>query len=284
MIHISPRLSSRSAAAPDVPLRLPPGFCGPHCPWGSPVSWAACSSHQRGLRPDWLSTPTARGVFALAFGLAVRRLRAWRSLRRSPRPSHLGLREVEASAAPDAFCRVIRAGSTVAGLIVAVAVVPLAAPVPGSTAGSSPRPHRLFIALSLAGALVLTATPAVAFVSARLSAGALLRADVVALAVDVALAVALVPRIGLWGPSSPTSQGRCSALPCSGAPRSVCSGCPSASLCRDSAPLLVGAGHRVSRRPSPRRGWAATPGCVPLPRDSRACSSTSAGCDSSTSA
>ncbi len=231
----------RAVLSPRLFRSMPPGFWRFALPVGlAGVVGGLVISRSEVFVLNWLSTPTALGVFALAFGLASHVFAPAQAFVGPLVPAISGLREVEASAVPDAFRRVIRAGSTVAGLIVAVAVVPLAVLVPVLYGGEFASAAPLFIALSLAGALVLTATPVVAFVSARLSGGALLRAYVVALAVDVALAVALVPRIGVWGAVIANVAGTLLSLALLGRTEIRLLGLPLRLLMRDSAPLWWG--------------------------------------------
>ncbi len=100
---------------------------------------------------------------------------------------------------PAAFRRVLRAGATLVGLIDAAVVVPLAVLVPVLYGDEFAEAAPVFVVLALALGISVAAGPVTAFVSARLSAGELLRASVIALVADVALAVALIPVLGVWG-------------------------------------------------------------------------------------
>jgi O-antigen/teichoic acid export membrane protein len=114
-------------------------------------------------------------------------------------PAIAGLREVDAASVPAAFRRVLRAGAFAVGLIDAAVIVPLAILVPVLYGHEFTQAAPVFVVLALAAGLAIVAGPVTAFVSARLSAGELLRANLIALAVDVVLALALIPLLGVWG-------------------------------------------------------------------------------------
>ena len=148
---------------------------------------------------NWLATPAALGVFALAFGLANHVFAPAQAFIGPLVPAIAGLHEVDAGAVPAAFRRVLRAGSYAVGLIEAAAVVPLAILVPVLYGAEFAQAAPVFVVLALAGGVSVIAGPVTAFVSARLSAAELLRANTYALVVDVVLAVSLIPLLGVWG-------------------------------------------------------------------------------------
>ena len=91
------------------------------------------------------------------------------------------------------------ASSTVVGLITATVLPALTLLIPTLYGEEFASASPLFLALGLAGALLVVATPVSVFVHARLQGRALLTASAVALVVDVGLAFALIPTLGAWG-------------------------------------------------------------------------------------
>ena len=161
---------------------------------------------------NWLATPAALGVFALAFGLANHVFAPAQAFIGPLVPAIAGLHEVDAASVPAAFRRVLRAGAFAVGLIDAAAIVPLAILVPVLYGRDFAQAAPVFVVLALAAGLTIVAGPVTAFVSARLSAGELLRANSVALVVDVVLAVALIPFLGVWGAVIANASGALTSL------------------------------------------------------------------------
>ncbi len=161
---------------------------------------------------NWLATPAALGVFALAFGLANHVFAPAQAFIGPLVPAIAGLREVDIASVPAAFRRVLRAGAFAVGLIDAAAIVPLAILVPVLYGHEFTQAAPVFVVLALAGGLSVVAGPVTAFVSARLSAGELLRANSIALVVDVVLAVALIPLLGVWGAVIANASGALTSL------------------------------------------------------------------------
>jgi O-antigen/teichoic acid export membrane protein len=93
----------------------------------------------------------------------------------------------------------MRVGSTVVGLLSAGVIAPLAALVPSLYGPEFTQAAPVVVALSISAGLVTCFNPVYAFVTSRLSGGAILKANVVALALDLGLAFALIPSIGVWG-------------------------------------------------------------------------------------
>jgi O-antigen/teichoic acid export membrane protein len=184
---------------PALPRGMPVGFWRYAVPVGlASVIGGLVMSRSEIFFMNWLAAPAAVGVFALAFGLAGHVFAPAQAFVGPLVPAISGLLEVDAQAVRPAFRRVLRAGATVVGLVEAVAVVPLAVLVPvlyGPEFAAGP----VVVALGVSAGFVTVASPVAAFVSARLSAGEMLKATSVALVVDVALALSLIPTLGVWG-------------------------------------------------------------------------------------
>ena len=190
----------RAVLRPALPRGMPPGFWRYALPVGlAAVIGGLVTSRSEIFFMNWLAAPAAVGVFALAFGLASHVFAPAQAFIGPLVPAISGLLEVDAAAARPAFRRVLRAGATVVGLVEAVAVVPLAVLVPVLYGPEFAAAGPVVVALGVAAGFVTVGGPVTAFVSARLSAGELLRATSVALVVDVVLALTLIPPLGVWG-------------------------------------------------------------------------------------
>ena len=190
----------RAVLRPVLPTGMPVGFWRYAVPVGvASVIGGLVMSRSEIFFMNWLAAPAAVGVFALAFGLAGHVFAPAQAFVGPLVPAISGLMEVDAPAVRPAFRRVLRAGATVVGLVEAVAVVPLAVLVPVLYGPEFAEAGPVVVALGVAAGFVTVASPVVAFVSARLSAGEMLKATSVALVVDVVLALALIPPLGVWG-------------------------------------------------------------------------------------
>lgn len=190
----------RAVLRPALPMGMPTGFWRYALPVGvAGVIAGLVMSRSEIFLMNWLATPAAVGVFALAYGLAGHVFAPAQAFVGPIVPAISGLLEVDAPALRPAFRRVMRAGATVVGVVEAVAVVPLAVLVPVLYGQEFAEAGPVVVALGVAAGFATVGGPVVAFVSARLSAGEMLKASSVALVVDVALAVALIPPLGIWG-------------------------------------------------------------------------------------
>ena len=143
--------------------------------------------------------PAAVGIFALAFGLSSHVFAPAQAFLGPLIPAISGLREVDSGAVPAAFRKVMRVGSTVVGLLSAGVIAPLAALVPSLYGAEFSQAAPVVVALGISAGLVTCFNPVYAFVTSRLSGGSILKANIVALVLDLALAFALIPFIGVWG-------------------------------------------------------------------------------------
>jgi O-antigen/teichoic acid export membrane protein len=190
----------RAVLRPRLPRGLPSGF------WRFAIPVAAAGvvgglvmSRSEVFFMTWLATPAAVGAYALAYGLAAHLFAPAQAFLGPLIPAISGLRTVDSEAVSPAFRRTLRASSTVVGVLVAAAVVPLALLLTTLYGVDYAEAAPVLVALGISAGMVIVVSPVTAFVSARLSAGLLLKANLVALAVDTALAVSLIPLIGIWG-------------------------------------------------------------------------------------
>lgn len=114
-------------------------------------------------------------------------------------PAISGLREISPDHVAEALHRTLRVSSTTAALLVTSAIPALALLLPTLYGDDFSGAAGAVIALGVVGGLAISTGPVTAFVLARLSGRHLLMANVGALVVDIVLAVALIPSMGLWG-------------------------------------------------------------------------------------
>jgi O-antigen/teichoic acid export membrane protein len=190
----------RAVLRPRLPSGLPAGFW----PFALPAGAAALVSNLVVSRTEvvaltWLSDATSVGVFALAFGLAGHLFAPAQAVVGPLVPAISGLREVDVAAVAAAFGRTVRATSTVVALLTGVGLPVVTLLVPAFYGASFEGVPPILLALGVANGFLIVGGPVAAFVMARLSGSRVLLASLVALAVDVALAVGLIPFWGAWG-------------------------------------------------------------------------------------
>lgn len=199
LVVISPAYR-RTVLHPTLPRGFPEGFWRFAVPTGlAGLIGTLALSRTEVFFLTWLSTPEAVGLFALAFGLAGHVFAPADALVGPLMPALSGLHEVDRPALLPAFQRVLRASSTVIGLVCGAALPALALLVPALYGAEYADAAPVLLALGMAGAVLTAGGPVSAFTLARLSARRMLVANTLALVVDVALALALIPLVGLWG-------------------------------------------------------------------------------------
>ena len=110
-----------------------------------------------------------------------------------------GLHVNDREALLPAFERVVRASSTVISVVCGVALPAFAVLVPTFYGQDFSAAAPLLVVLGIAGAALAAGGPVLAFTMGRLSSGRMLAANATALAIDVGLAMALIPVLGVWG-------------------------------------------------------------------------------------
>jgi O-antigen/teichoic acid export membrane protein len=185
---------------PRLPRGLPTGFWR----FAIPAGAAALVSNLVVSRTEvvaltWLSDPASVGVFALAFGLAGHLFAPAQAIIGPLVPAISGLREVDVESVAAAFGRTVRGTSTVVALLTGVGLPVVTLLVPAFYGESFVGVPPILIALGVANGFLIVGGPVAAFVMARLSGTRVLLASLVALAVDVGLAVGLIPVWGVWG-------------------------------------------------------------------------------------
>lgn len=199
LIPIAPAYRA-AVLRPRLPRGFPPGFWRFAIPTGiAGLVALLVVSRTEVFFLAWLATAPAVGIFALAFGLASHLFAPAQALVGPLIPAVSGLREVDAPSVRDAFTRTLRASATAVAVISAVALPPLAVLVPLLQGEAYREASPLLVALGVSGGLLVLAGPVSAFTLARLSARGMLMANLLALGVDVVLALALIPGLGAWG-------------------------------------------------------------------------------------
>jgi O-antigen/teichoic acid export membrane protein len=190
----------KAVLRPRFPPRFPVGFWRFALPTGlAGIVEGLVVSRTEVFLLTWLSTPVAVGTFALGFGLAGHTFSPAQSLLGPLVPAISGLREVDSQALGRAFKRTLRAGASIVAVLVATALPVLALLVPTLYGAGYEGVPTVAIVLGISGGFLVVASPVQAFVQARLAGARVLKANLTALAVDLALAIALIPVLGVWG-------------------------------------------------------------------------------------
>lgn len=199
----------RAMLRPRLTLRAPHGFfvyAVSACASGLVATLVWGRSELFVLRAHGLVA--AAGVFVIITGLAGQITVPMDSLMGPLTPTAAGLVASEPSLARDAMRRALRVSALLGALTASVAVPAtflLLVPLYGKSFGTG---RSALLALVLVSCLQSVAGPLTSFAFAMRSAPTVLRNNVVCLLVDAALAIGLVPLIGLWGAvlASVTSQ------------------------------------------------------------------------------
>lgn len=240
LLRISPAYRV-AVLRPALPRGLPSGFWAFAVPMGlAGVVSGLVSSRSEVFVMNWLAEPAELGIYALAFGLAVHAFAPAQALVGPLIPAISGLREVDEAAVKPAFRRVTRAGSTVVALILSVGLAPLALLVPLLYGPEFEAASPVVLVLGISAGLATVGGPLFAFVSARLSGKAILVANVIALVVDIGLAVLLIPPLGAWGAVIANVSGAMTTLSILAWRELRGLGLPARTALRDAAPALVG--------------------------------------------
>lgn len=199
LVAISPA-HRRAVLRPRLPTGFPPGFWRFAIPTGvaSLISELALSRTEV-LYLTWLATPEAVGLYALAFGLAGHVFAPAHALTGPLLPAVSGLREVDPERVGDAFARALRATSTIVAVLTAAALPALTVLVPLLYGDEFSIAAPAVLVLGIVGGFTVLTGPVSTFVLARLSARTMLKASAAALTVNVAVALGLIPVLGMWG-------------------------------------------------------------------------------------
>jgi O-antigen/teichoic acid export membrane protein len=154
----------------------------------------------------------ALGFFALAFGLGVMITAPADAMLHALLPAVSGIIAVWPERALQTFERSTRVSALVCGGIAAVVVPSLVVAVPLIYGQNFARAAWLFAPLALVSTFQSVNNPVLAFVNGRQRGGLILKANAAALAVDLVVAVALIPEFGAWGAVAANISGQTVAL------------------------------------------------------------------------
>jgi O-antigen/teichoic acid export membrane protein len=143
--------------------------------------------------------PVALGLFALAFGLSQQMTAPADALLHPLLPAMSGILASFPERAQAAFERSTRVSALVCGAIAAAVLPLLVIAVPLIYGEAFRSAAWLLVPLALMSMFQSANNPVLAFVNARQRAGLRLKVMLVALVVDVAVALATIPVLGAWG-------------------------------------------------------------------------------------
>jgi O-antigen/teichoic acid export membrane protein len=141
----------------------------------------------------------AVGIFALAFGLSLQLTAPADALLLPMLPAVAGIVSEWPERAREAFGRSTRVSAVVCGAILATVTPLLVSLIPVIYGRAFEAAAWMVVPLAMMALLRSVTNPVTAFTLARQKAGVRLRANVAALVVDLLLAVALIPLLGVWG-------------------------------------------------------------------------------------
>jgi O-antigen/teichoic acid export membrane protein len=147
------------------------------------------------------------GQFALAFGVAGMITAPVNALIGPLVPAAIGLLQTAPERAHEAYLRALSVSAMFSGIVLGVLVPAVALLLPFVYGGPYAESAGLLLALAACSCIVSVTNPALAFLNAFGVAGALVRRSVAALALNVALALALIPVLGLWGAAIANAAG-----------------------------------------------------------------------------
>lgn len=203
----------RPALTPRLPRGLPRGF------WSfalaaivTSIGYLLVFSRSEVVILDWLGEQRDLAVFALAYGLAQRLTTPVDTLLGALVPALTALDAAEPGRLRAGFERALRFSTAGVAFLAGAALVGTALVAPLLFGPEYRGVGLAFAAIAVGSLLQSAAQPYTALAHALGRPGIALRALGVALVVDVAMAVALVPSLGLWGAVAANIVGGLTAL------------------------------------------------------------------------
>lgn len=185
---------------PRWPSGMPPGFWRYAVPMGlSGVVASLALSRSEVVLLEHLSTAEQVGLYAMAFGLASHLFAPAQALLNPLTPAISALREVEVTAIKEAFRRVVRMSSAIAGLVIGIGGPVIALLVPALYGEAFSSASGLVLGLIVVSGFLIVTYPMQTFVTARLRSGSNLAVNSLSLAATVGVTLLLIPWIGAWG-------------------------------------------------------------------------------------
>ncbi len=194
------RARRRIIFLPLFPRRMPPGF------WRFAIQTTVTaviaelsSSRDEIFVLALFGLRNAVGYFALAYGLASQLTAPVDAVLSPLTPAAIGIVATAPDRAGVAFLRSMRFTAAASGVLTAVALPMLTVLIAFIYGNRFEATTRLIIPLGIASCLSSLLNPVGTFVNARRRSDLILKANILALGVDLVLAFSLIPIIGVWG-------------------------------------------------------------------------------------
>lgn len=188
------------ALRPRLPLNMPAGFWkfGLFTAASGVLSLLALSRSEIFVL-QLLGTSSSVGLFAIAYGLAAHITAPVDALLGPMVPAAAGLMATAPHRAQEALLRATRFAALMCGGVTAVVIPVLVIAIPKLYGSSFAGAALLVVPLGVSSCFVSVLNPVGVMLRARRLAGAMFKATVMSLVVDVAIALSMVPLIGVWG-------------------------------------------------------------------------------------
>lgn len=155
----------------------------------------------------WLTSPEAVGLFALAYGVSAQITAPVDAVVGPLVPAVAGLLSSHPSSAKTALLRAVRFAALLAGGVTAVALPFFYTAMPLIYGANFVTAAPLFLVLGVVSCFQSICNPVVVFTQGRRRTDVILACSALALAVNVAVALALIPPYGVWGATVANSAG-----------------------------------------------------------------------------
>jgi O-antigen/teichoic acid export membrane protein len=194
------RARRRVVFLPMLPRQMPPGFWR----FATQTTMTAVVGELSSSRDEifvlaLFGLRNAVGYFALAYGLASQLTAPVDSVLSPLSSAAIGIIATAPKRAATAFLRSMRFTAAASGVLTAMALPLLTMLIPVVYGHRYQATTNLIIPLGIASCLASLLNPVGIFVNARRRSELILKANVMALAVDAVLAFSLIPVIGVWG-------------------------------------------------------------------------------------
>ena len=194
------RMRRRESFRLSLPIGMPSGFwrfCS--YSWLAGLVGTLVFSRSEVVLLSWLTTPEAVGLFALAYGLSTQITAPVDAVTGPLIPAVTSLLSSHAGSVAAALMRSVRFAALLAGAVTA-AVLPLFfAAIPLIYGADFAPAAPLFLVLGAASCFQSICNPVVVFTRARRRTDVVFGISTFALVVNVGIALALIPVLGLWG-------------------------------------------------------------------------------------
>lgn len=194
------RARRRVSMRMSLPKDMPDGFWR-FCTYASLAGLVGTLVFSRSevLLLAWLTTPEAVGLFALAYGVSAQITAPVDAVVGPLVPAVAGLLSSHSASAKPALLRAVRLAALLAGGVTAVALPLFFFAIPLIYGNEFTAAAPLFLVLGAASCFQSICNPVVVFTQGRRRTDVILKMSSIALVVNVAIALALIPLLGVWG-------------------------------------------------------------------------------------